>query len=173
LSIALLAVTLLVLSSHAWPAFDSPDLRITAAHVRGAPSVGERLVVDLLLQNLGGRDASKIVLTIQAGGRAGERTPRTKGVWITYEGVAAPSQSLWVMAVTGNEWTAADNAQALSIFGRLTYVDPATGASREHRICLVVPPPLPEKYMDSGPLLVQCAAVPSTPLLPMHAVSRP
>jgi hypothetical protein len=168
-----LAVALLVISSHSWPAFDSPDLRIIAAHVRGAPRLGDYLVADLLLQNLGGRDASKIVLTIQASGRAGERMPRTKGVWITYEGVAAPSQSLWIMAPTGNEWTAADDPRALSISGRLTYVDPATGASREHAICLAIPPPLPEKYMDPGPLLVQCAAIPPAPLLPMHAVSPP
>jgi hypothetical protein len=167
------AVAWLVFSSHAWPAFDAPDLAIAAAHVRGAPRVGDHLVADLLLQNMGGRDASKIVLTLQASGRAGEKMPRTKGVWITYEGVAAWSQSLWVMAMASNEWTADDDARALSISGRLTYVDPATGASREHAICLVIPPPLPEKYMDPGPLLVQCAAVPPKPLLPMHAMSPP
>lgn len=147
------------------------DVQVTAARVPVPPTVGDRVVVDLRLQNMGVREKSKITITIHVSGQPGVRIQKTKGITHSYDGTVGPSDSLWVAAVTSNEWASGDDPRELSIFGLLTYFDSVTGSTMEQPICLVTPG-TGSKPADSSSLMVECAAVPPPkPLRPSGAVS--
>ncbi len=149
------------------------EVQVTAGRVRVPPRVGDNLLVDLRLQNVGAREASKITISIHVSGQPGVRMSKTRGVTHSYDGTVAAWNSLWVVAVTANGWTSNDDARELSIFGLLTYFDSLTGSIIERPICLVTPS-TGSKPADSNSLMVECAAVPPpNSMRPSGGVSAP
>jgi hypothetical protein len=133
-----------------------PHVQVEEARVRFSPKVGERVVADMLLRNIGQREAVGISAWLAVTGQPSSmRAPVGLPMSLDFTQTVPPSGSVWIMVDTYNRWAEGDDAASLAIGGVVSYADRSSGSVYEQQVCFYT------VGLGAAEQLRECGAVPT------------